>query len=687
MTQKLLTSIQKLFSWFGLLAAVTAVVIVIGSYLLSATQPYRGPTTVYFFAFLFFALISKHWATATLIFILPLLPNLATQAEFVIHPAVKYFVAYPGIDAIIGLFVGQCLRSVLIDKNLGTWLKPPPWPFGFALFVITLSCLITIDRNLIQSGADFSSQGVLSNVFRFKHSSFGNSFSPINDFLVFSTAMVLVIALLETLKSAKSADGIVFKPLIAGLIVASLWGLMQAATGFGLPDFALAHRSSTIGFSAYGFQPDIHAFAAHMLLGAVGLFSYIRTLRQEGANASSAKYWRTIAVLACVLSWLALFFSKSRASLVFAVFVVCIWALIYLYQYRQRLSIKKVSLSFLVLAACIAYLSLGNKFWLIDVLAELKSADLTSFDSLNKITAYRLEIFAGALRMFAEFPWLGIGQDNFRHQSSNLAFMGSPWTASMGGENAHNYFLQTLAELGVVGVSSLLLIFLWPLYESKNRKALAPAVCAICAIFLGNLFSHSLVIRENLYLLSVFVALLFAHASQPMTVSSPFNSRSGQNIATRYLWLVLIIFISFVAYKEIVNSRSKFPFIFASDCHKQNELYPDGWSSGKFKSELPYGKTGATMSIQQYQPLTSNGFPAVDLLITNESGSILQKISSTPRTEADLRLTIELPEAFTQSDERRFVLLSLSKCFVPSQLGRADDNRKLGVFVKSIDFF
>jgi hypothetical protein len=335
MTQKLLTSIQKLFSWFGLLAAVTAVVIVIGSYLLSATQPYRGPTTVYFFAFLFFALISKHWATATLIFILPLLPNLATQAEFVIHPAVKYFVAYPGIDAIIGLFVGQCLRSVLIDKNLGTWLKPPPWPFGVALFVITLSCLITIDRNLIQSGADFSSQGVLSNIFRFKHSSFGNSFSPINDFLVFSTAMVLVIALLETLKSAKSADDIVFKPLIAGLIVASLWGLMQAATGFGLPDFALAHRSSTIGFSAYGFQPDIHAFAAHMLLGAVGLFSYIRTLRKEGANASSAKYWRTVALLACALSWLALFFSKSRASLVFAVFVVCIWALIYLYQHRQ----------------------------------------------------------------------------------------------------------------------------------------------------------------------------------------------------------------------------------------------------------------------------------------------------------------------------------------------------------------
>ncbi len=89
MIQKLLTSIQKLFSWFGLLAAVTAVVIVIGNYLLSATQAYRGPTTVYFVAFLFFALISKHWATATLIFILPLLPNLATQAEFVVHPAVK----------------------------------------------------------------------------------------------------------------------------------------------------------------------------------------------------------------------------------------------------------------------------------------------------------------------------------------------------------------------------------------------------------------------------------------------------------------------------------------------------------------------------------------------------------------------------------------------------------------------
>lgn len=687
MTQKLLTSIQKLFSWFGLLAAVTAVVIVIGSYLLSATQPYRGPTTFYFFAFLFFALISKHWATATLIFILPLLPNLATQTEFVVHPAVKYFVAHPGMDAIIGLFVGQCLRSITIDKNLGTWLKPPPWPFGVALFIISLSCLITIDRNLIQSGADFSSQGVLSNVFRFKHSSFGNSFSPINDFLVFSTAMVLVIAILETLKSAESADDIVFKPLIAGLIVASLWGLMQAATGFGLPDFALGHRSSTIGFSAYGFQPDIHAFAAHMLLGAVGLFSYIRTLRQEGANANSAKYWRTVALLACALSWLALFFSKSRASLVFAVVVVSIWALIYLYQHRQRLSIKKVLLSFLVLAACIAYLSLGNKFWLIDVLAELKSADLTSFDSLNKITAYRLEIFAGALRMFAEFPWVGIGQDNFRHQSSNLAFMGSPWTASMAGENAHNYFLQTLAELGVVGVSSLLLMFLWPLYESKNRKALAPAACAIYAIFLGNLFSHSLVIRENLYLLSLFVSLLYAHTLITADTQNDTERISTHQVAFGYTLLTLMAFSLYMGSVEVIGARKNFPFLYGSNCYSKSDLYKDGWTSGILQKELPYGKIGALISAKGYGPIKKGELQALQVKITGESGDVLTNLILRYSPEDDLSIRIEVSEEAAKREQSRLLTLTLSQCHVPSQIGKGDDNRKLGLQIKSIDFF
>jgi O-antigen ligase len=685
MTQKLLTSIQKLFSWFGLLAAVTAVVIVIGSYLLSATQPYRGPTTVYFVAFLFFALISKHWATATLIFILPLLPNLATQAEFVIHPAVKYFVAYPGIDAIIGLFVGQCLRSVLIDKNLGTWLKPPPWPFGVALFVITLSCLITIDRNLIQSGADFSWQGVLSNIFRFKHSSFGNSFSPINDFLVFSTAMVLVIALLETLKNAKSADDVVFKPLIAGLIVASLWGLMQAATGFGLPGFALTHRSSTIGFSAYGFQPDIHAFAAHMLLGAVGLFSYIRSLRQDGLN--SANHWRSGALLACALSWIALFFSKSRASLIFALFVACSWILIFLYQRKSRISIKKFGLAFLVLTAVIGYLSLSDKFWLIDIWAELKTADLTSLDSLNKISAHRLEIFAGALKMFAEFPWLGIGQDNFRNQSSNLAFMGSSWTASMGGENAHNYFLQTLAELGTVGFASLLVVFLWPLYKSKNRRALAPTACAIGAVFLGNLFSHSLIIRENLYLLALFVSLLYAHTLVRINKQKHIERINSHETVLGYALIMIMALGLYMGSIEVIDARKKYPFLSGSVCYSKLELYPDGWTSGILQTELPYGKIGALISAKGYSGRKTGALQVLDVKVTGESGDVLKHLIRHYSAGEDLSIRIEVPEDAAKGETPRLMTLRLSQCHVPSQLGLGDDNRKLGIQIKSIDFF
>lgn len=169
MPQKIISKTQTALGWFALIAALVVVAVVLISYVVSARQSYRGPTLTYFYVMLLTALISRKWSVALLIFGLPLLPSLATQLEYVLRPSVKYFVAYPGLDAIVGLFVGQCVRSLLIDRNLGSWLKPPPWPLGLAILVITISCWMTIDRNLWQSAADFSWFGLANIIFRFKH--------------------------------------------------------------------------------------------------------------------------------------------------------------------------------------------------------------------------------------------------------------------------------------------------------------------------------------------------------------------------------------------------------------------------------------------------------------------------------------------------------------------------------------
>jgi hypothetical protein len=133
--------------------------------------------------------------------------------------------------------------------------------------------------------------------------------------------MLLVICLLQTLADAKQKEDIVFKPLVVGLIVTALWAIFQSFSGFGLPPWVTQYRTNTFGFSALGFQPDIHAFAAHMLLGAVGLYGYMLFIKWQHCPSNNffSRHWHQIVVSACALSWIALILSKSRASLLFAI--------------------------------------------------------------------------------------------------------------------------------------------------------------------------------------------------------------------------------------------------------------------------------------------------------------------------------------------------------------------------------
>jgi len=88
-----------------------------------------------------------------------------------------------------------------------------------------------------------------------------------------------------------------------------------------------------------------------------------------------------------------------------------------------------VYIGILVITSVVAWLTFNGKLWVVDAIRELQVADLTSFEALSRLSVYRLEIFAAALKMFSQFPLMGIGQGNFFHLSSLLDFAGSPWVA------------------------------------------------------------------------------------------------------------------------------------------------------------------------------------------------------------------------------------------------------------------
>ena len=123
----------------------------------------------------------------------------------------------------------------------------------------------------------------------------------------------------------------------------------------------------------------------------------------------------------------------------------------------------------------------------------------------------RIEMAKVSLRMTADHPWFGVGAGRFYDASAEYL----PSTRLAGiypQENAHNNFLQVLAELGVVGS----LFLLWLVFVSC-RYALAGArhggaapralIAGIAAVAATMLFGHPLLTPEVSYVFALTVGV------------------------------------------------------------------------------------------------------------------------------------------------------------------------------------
>lgn len=558
-------------SWSGQAVILLCIALVLSHYAASLFQPVRWPTKIFFFSTLAIALVSQKWSTLFVLFSLPLLPELHIQAQHILKPAVPYFVAHPGVDMIVGLCVGNWIKlSIFEKKKLSTIFTPPPWPLGLLLLMLTGSAALAIARNLWQSASDFNLIDLRHHALRFKLLGRSSDYYPIADLLVHGIAVGFIVFLLNVLRTKQNKDKFIFEPILIALFISAILGIIQALTGFGLPQNTSVYRSDFWGFGAQAFQPDIHAFAALMLLGAVGLFGFV-------FSDNSNNRLRKFSALVWILSWCALVLAKSKASFIFAgvatLFVIGWYVLKRKLGYRVWLTIFAV-----VLSGCLVVVFTPQFSWVMSGFKRLFITDFTNFELLNVMSRYRLELHAAALRMGSSFPIFGVGLGEFFRLSSILEFSRSPLMAHSGGENAHNYFLQTFAEVGIIGVACFALVFIAPALRCTQRKTLGPAAFAIGAIFLGNLYSHSLIIRENLLLLAVFIALLYSYSqfSKPPVVTSATatSAREQKSLSWVKVGLALVVCacVSFFLWREIKHSFEQLPFEYGRKVVKQTKI-------------------------------------------------------------------------------------------------------------------
>lgn len=613
----------------------------------------------------------------------------------------------PGLDLVGGLFLSQMaqpaklkiLRGMLFgfknsqEKQVlnSQWTLTLVWPIGLVLLVICLSAALAIARNLYLSATSTSVKGVLFNLMHFRPLDWRADYLPMGNWVAYAIAAALIAIAINVLKqlSPEKRNAWVFRPLMVGLGISALVGLLQAATGLGLPEAQLGFRKDAFGYAAMGLQPDLHAYAAHMLLGVVGLWGYFLVCK--------SRLEKTLVGLIFLLCFAALVASKSRASLMIAIIALVIFGAIYSYHQGKKYFFIALGI---VLAAVLCIIigikmsqSIANQStaiaslgWIGELISQMHQRRLSNLSDLGGMMGSRFEIWSAVGNMFSAYPLLGVGEGEFYRLSSNISFAKSEFLQLNHGENAHNYFLQVLAENGLIGILVFVLAFVVPYRACNNNHFVLPTVIGIVSLFLGNVFAHSFLVRENLLLGAALLGLLYVFASDfTKTASHALTKRMNYLIRI----LILVLFGGMIS--EVYFSFGRLPFKAGADCFvKELPLYKDGWTSGAWEERLPKGAKAIDLQIIPNRTnLTQKPLTASFEILSWEVGKGKVPVATVTRewrSNESVTLHLDLPPQYYQSKDVITTRLQLSSCYTPRNLGINTDGRRLGVLIEDLRY-
>ncbi len=632
-----------------------------------------GPIS--FFLFIFLGLHGSY-ATSVLLALLPTLPGLGQHFSIISSTTLIDTTGF-ALNAIAGLFIATIFQARLNNQRYN--LLVPPLPIIVALGFLTISCALAVGRNLWEYGTAFSVYGALFNLSSLNANRWHDAYWPVNTWLVFAASCAFMSVLLYHLQKKSNPNSFIFKPLLCGLLASAGWGVIQQITGLGLDSNRTGEGRLGIGGGVYGFSPDIHAFAGVMLLGAVGLLGYLQMIQ--------SRRQRLFIYFLIVGCWVALWFSKSRASILLAFAVLLVILLSWMLKKKNKPQVL-LGAGTLFGCACAGLAFFGSTLWIGQLAALFNTYAIFNYAYFNTLLAHRPEFFEAALRMFAELPLMGVGLGNFYRLSSDADLTGSAYLAQIGGENAHNYFLQMLAELGLVGVTILGFAVLAPALMIAKRSLLLPAYCALGALCLGNLFAHSFLVKETFLIASALLALAYAQArnspKDALVIMRPLS-------ATHYWLFALggILFVGLLTH-EVYRSFYRAPFEFGRRCFAEQPLTAEGWSRGELTITLPANARGLKILLISTQPDVGLRPLLGRLSITDTAGIVLAE--QTAEWTSDGRTSIEaaIDSDYFPTEHKKLEPLSaklkISRCFIPRNLGLNSDKRLLGVRIEHIEF-
>ena len=664
------TSLAKCLSIFSGGMSLAVCILVLTNKLLFAS----GTDYIVELALIFFTIVigfkAKSGGLATALILLPLLPGLNTQLEAlsglsVLHKSIN------GLELVSGFVIGAVIQALTLPKSETTKLTVP-WQFGVLVLVLLLSTSLGVARNLWQSASIPSVSGLIYNLLRFNQQGWHEDYRPLTDLVSYLVAIAWLTVLIPLLQSSENRSQKVFRPIIAGLIISGLFGILQVATGWGLP----GDRSDrVIGIAAKGFEPDIHAYAGHILLGTLGLLGYL-------FYQTKSQLEKNIVGLTILISWLALIASKSRSSLLIALVVSLPIYSVWLWRKNKKICISLfLGTGALVGTAIYIRYFYNHPPWFLEYLR-----NLSQYEVFNRAFGQRADMYIAAVRMFYAFPLLGLGFGDYYRMSADIGFSHSSIYSFLKGENAHNYFLQTLAETGIVGSLVLLNILIRPILRRDNRKQKIIAYIGFAGLCAGNIFAHSFLVRENLFLALSLIALAYAWDQADRENISKNEKVKNENVKVKKEYIfegkligTLIIVTIVLSAKEVIDSFSKYPYKYGSVCFEPRPEAEDHWLSGLYQTTVPAGAAGVSINFSAQGKIKNSDPVKITVSLKVPGQGVVVSAEQKLLEMEPSHLYLKFPERLSENNQIIQMEIKTDRCFTPKNLGYSTDIRRLGV--------
>jgi len=259
-----------------------------------------------------------------------------------------------------------------------------------------------------------------------------------------------------------------------------LWFLGERNFDITTPGISQLVFSGQLFLRPYATFPHPNLFGAYLALFLPWILFFLLKMKKE---------IKTFSFLLFTLNFglLALFLTFSRTS--WLVGFSAIFFLLYNlgWQTKQKFFSSQSRRVFFALASVFVFLS----FWFVfGSFIQERFLSITTSDSHSLIL--RIKFIKAALFMFFSSPFFGLGPGNF---IPNLPSFWQLQETIRILQPAHNLILLILAETGIFGALSFILLFGWTFFalfslKKKYKEAVSLFILSLSSIFFLSMFDH-----------------------------------------------------------------------------------------------------------------------------------------------------------------------------------------------------